>query len=118
MVKDGTVDGARRERRAAGGLARNQAGHAGRAADHRVEEETAEHGVDPGRPRDRDRDVAADLVVQVHARLERRDRLRAQHGARRRVADLHLLGAAPVVPVDEVELEVVRLAVGEVHDPP
>ena len=53
-------------------------------------------------------------VVQVHARLERRDRLRAQHGARRRVADLHRLGPALVVPVDEVQLEVVRLAVAEV----
>ena len=50
--------------------------------------------------------MTADRVVQVHARLERRDRLRAQHGARRRVADLHRLGPARIVPVVEVQLEV------------
>ena len=32
----------------------------------------------------------------------------------RRVADLHLLGPALVVPVVEVQLQVVRCAVGEV----
>ena len=37
-----------------------------------------------------------------------------EHGARRRVADLHRLGPAPVVPVVEVQLEVVRLPVAEV----
>ncbi len=58
--------------------------------------------------------MTADRVVQVHARLERRDRLRVEHVARRRVADLHRLGPALVVPVVEVQLEVVRLPVGEV----
>ena len=53
--------------------------------------------------------MAAETVVQVHARLERRDRLRAQHRARAGVADLHRLGPALVVPVEEVQLEVVRL---------
>ncbi len=68
----------------------------------------------PGRVGDRDHDVTADRVVQVLARLERRDRLRAQHGARGRVADLHRLGPALVVPVEQVQLEVVRQPVGEV----
>ena len=63
---------------------------------------------------DRDHQVARDLPVQVHAVGERRDRLGVQHGAGGGVADLHLLGSGPAVPVEEVQLQVVRLAVGEV----
>ncbi len=68
--------------------------------DVRVEEQAVQDGIRPAVIGDRDHDVTADRVVQVHARLERRDRLRGQHGARRRVADLHRLGPALVVPVD------------------
>ena len=45
----------------------------------------------PSRDRDHDMPGPADKVVQVHSRVERRDRLRAQHGAGGIVGDLHLL---------------------------
>ena len=38
----------------------------------------------------------------------------SQHLARAGVADLDLLAAAAVAPVDEVQLKIVRLAVGQV----
>ncbi len=80
----------------------------------RVEEQAAQDGAWPGRPGDRDHDVAADGVVQVRTRLERRDRLSAQHGARGRVGDLHRLGPTKVVPVGEVQLEAVLRPVAQV----
>ena len=79
-----------------------------------VEEQAVEHGVGPGLLRDGDQDVAADRVVEVDPRLEGRDRLGGQHGAGRRVGDLHLLAPPLLVPIEEVELQVVLLAVGEV----
>ncbi len=79
-----------------------------------VEEEAAEHGIRPGQLRDGDQDVATDRVVEVDPRLEGRDRLGGQHGAGRRAGELHLLASPLLVPIEEVELQVVLLAVGEV----
>ena len=79
-----------------------------------VQEHAIEHGIGPGLPGDRDHQVARDLPVEVDAVAERRDRLGVQHLARAGVADLDLLAAALAVPVEEVQLQVVRLAVGQV----
>ena len=81
----------------------------------RINEQAAEDGVGPGRVRDRDVHVTADSPVEVDARVERRDRLGIQHRARCGVADLHRFAPGGAVPVEEVQLQVVRLAVGQVH---
>src|SRR5262249_40497737 len=80
---------------------------------HRVEEQAAEDVARPLYIGDRDQNIAADLVVEVVPQLVRRDRLRAQHGAGGRIDELNLLAPRAVaVPVEEVELQLVGLAVG------
>ena len=93
-----------------GGRRSGGGGRAGR----RVEEQPAEDGVRPGQARDRDHHVPADRPVQVDSPGERRERLGVQDGPRGGVGDLDLLAPPRVVPVDRVEREVVRLAVGQV----
>ena len=53
--------------------------------------------------------------LSVDTRMERRHRLGIQHGPRGRIADLDLLTPRRAVPVEEVEFQVVGLAVAQVH---
>src|SRR5262249_38274454 len=59
-------------------------------------------------------DVAGDLPAHVLPAVERRDRLAVQRGAAGGVQDVDPLRAGVGVPVQRVEADLVRLAVGEV----
>jgi hypothetical protein len=62
---------------------------------------------------DLDRHVTADLPDEVGARGEGACGPRVERGARTEVDDTHSLDALPLVPVEQVERELVGVAVGD-----
>ena len=80
----------------------------------RVEEYPADDSVGPAGARERDHDVPTDLPLQVGALGERGGRLGVQNGSGGGICDLDLIASKRGIEVEQVEAEVVRLAVSDV----
>ncbi len=87
----------------------------GRRHRWRVDEESAKDCVRTGRSiiGNRDQNVAAHRPVEVDAGVKRRDRLGIQDRPRVGVAQGHALTPTAVVPIEEIELQCVRLSIGQ-----